>query len=330
MRQLITFCALGCLLLLSTTSAAPPLPEQEAIRDIYNAIPGLSLNADWFKPDNPEENMCTSWRYLSCKNDSITQIEFTFGQWTGFLPNSIANLTNLEKFVIDGNFLTGTIPVGMVNLPLRVFRIDGNLFYSPFPAQLVNISTLQELSLQKTQFREPWPNAWSSSLTYVDLNQVAFTGPLPPSMASMTNLRSLFIIRNAPTFNGSVPHFLFTMSSLEQLDISENSLRDALPDLCGLPSLRGFNIDFNSFTNYTMPDLSCLQNLTEFKSRASGLSGTFPSGVALTSLTTLNIDGNKLTGPIPEEASLRPWINLLLGYNKYVRAGRSLLRGLVV
>uniref|UniRef100_A0ACD5Z925 Uncharacterized protein n=1 Tax=Avena sativa TaxID=4498 RepID=A0ACD5Z925_AVESA len=150
-------------------------------------------------------------------------------------------------------------------------------------------------------------------------------GKVSASLTDLTALRVLNLSGNA--LRGGLPTGILRLSLLEALDISNNALADRLSRSLLLPAIRVFNVSYNAFDG-TLPVLPGAVNLTaydasgndfegpvaaaSFCSSSPGLqilrlsmnrlSGDFPAGFAqCRSLTELSLDGNGITGALPDD-----------------------------
>uniref|UniRef100_A0ACD5V7A1 Uncharacterized protein n=1 Tax=Avena sativa TaxID=4498 RepID=A0ACD5V7A1_AVESA len=150
-------------------------------------------------------------------------------------------------------------------------------------------------------------------------------GKVSASLTDLTALQVLNLSGNA--LRGGLPTGILRLSLLEALDISSNALAGRLSRSLLLPAIRVFNVSYNAFDG-TLPVLPGAVNLTaydasgndfegpvdaaSFCSSSPGLqilrlsmnrlSGDFPAGFAqCRSLTELSLDGNGITGALPDD-----------------------------
>jgi Leucine-rich repeat (LRR) protein len=175
-----------------------------------------------------------------------------------------------------------------------------------------------------------WPGVLCSGASVVVVGVVlpnrTLRGKVSASLTDLTTLRVLNLSGNA--LRGALPAGILRLSFLEALDVSSNALAGTLTSLSiSLPAIRVFNVSFNAFSG-ALPVLPGGANLTAFDASGNGfsgpvdaaavcasspglqvlrlsmnrLSGDFPAGFAqCRSLTELSLDGNGITGALPDD-----------------------------
>ena len=126
------------------------------------------------------------------------------------------------------------------------------------------------------------------------------TGPIPPELGSLANLRKLSLGINR--LFGPIPPELGSLTNLTELNLRGNSLTGAIPpEFGGLTSLKYLSLDSNQLSGIP-PELGGLANLISLSLGDNHLSGAIPPEIGgLTSLRFLHVSQNALTGPIPPE-----------------------------
>ncbi|MED6158008.1 hypothetical protein PIB30_028830 [Stylosanthes scabra] len=122
------------------------------------------------------------------------------------------------------------------------------------------------------------------------------TGPIPPTIAKLTNLKELYLSWN--NLSGPVPDFFPQLTSLEFLDLSFNNLSGQIPSsLSQMPNLVSLRLDWNRLTG-PIPD-----SFGYFKQKSIGLrldhnqlSGRIPASLAQLEPERINLSRNKLVG----------------------------------
>ena len=110
---------------------------------------------------------------------------------------------------------------------------------------------------------------------------------------------------------------VFTDSNghVNRLDLEDNGLRGAIPDLGALSNLWEVNLSRNQLTG-PIPHLGNLTDLTKLNLIFNQLSGPIPDLSSLTDLRVLDLEGNQLSGPIPALSALTKLTLLSLGSNR--------------
>ena len=127
------------------------------------------------------------------------------------------------------------------------------------------------------------------------------TGSIPPKLASLAQLRTLYLASNRLT--GSIPAELGNLSNLRELNLQDNDITGPIPPEFGnLAELAGLHLGNNGLTGPIPPrigDLAALEDLRLFNNQ---LDGPVPTElVHVRRLRNLDVSGNRLEGPIPPE-----------------------------
>ena len=140
-----------------------------------------------------------------------------------------------------------------------------------------------------------------TNLRELNLGWNGLTGPIPPELGGLTNLRELNLGWNDLT--GSIPPELGSLTELRELNLRHNGLTGPIPpELGGLTELRVLWLADNRLTGPIPPELGGLTKLTRLALERNGLTGPIPPELGgLTELRDLWLGGNGLTGPIPPE-----------------------------
>nr|GEW88655.1 probable leucine-rich repeat receptor-like protein kinase At5g49770 [Tanacetum cinerariifolium] len=157
---------------------------------------------------------------------------FHFGdnQLEGDIPLRLFNSKmTLIHLLFENNRLTGPIPstLGLVK-SLEVVRLDRNSLDGDVPLNINNLTNVMELYLSNNQLTGPVPNLTGmNSLNYVDLSNNGFEQTKIPSWFS--TLQSLTTLKMRYTnLAGELPAALFSMSHLQNVDLSNNRIDGSL------------------------------------------------------------------------------------------------------
>ena len=131
---------------------------------------------------------------------NIKEIDLSYTNVYGYIPDSIGSLSTLEILRLESNFLNGSIPETIMNLSnLKVLNLNGNFYISgPFPLFIYNMTSLETLMMSKIGALAYFPSHQIPSyidnlqeLKYLDLSSSNLTGSIPPSIGIISSLISL-------------------------------------------------------------------------------------------------------------------------------------------
>ncbi|XP_052195978.1 receptor-like protein EIX2, partial [Diospyros lotus] len=131
---------------------------------------------------------------------------------------------------------------------------------------------------------------------------------LPLSLPS-TNFTSLSVLELSNNgFNSyAIPYWLFNLSALENLDLSENSLGGQLPASVGkLCNLHILKLSLNNFSGEVTEFINALSGCTNSRLKTLDLGyntfrGSIPNSIGnLSSLESLYLSSNQMSGSIPD------------------------------
>ncbi len=151
---------------------------------------------------------------------------------------------------------------------------------------------------------------------HLALGENGLRGQIPPTVASLGELRVLDLSRNELT--GSIPAELGGLALLEDLLLAENGLSGPIPGELGrLQSLWGLDLRANALSGPIPPELGELEQLSSMALSENLLSGPIPATLGkLSGLQSLWLNRNLLRGQVPPElADLAELATLLLGDN---------------
>uniref|UniRef100_A0A2N9GS27 non-specific serine/threonine protein kinase n=1 Tax=Fagus sylvatica TaxID=28930 RepID=A0A2N9GS27_FAGSY len=225
--------------------------------------------------------------------------------FTGTIPVSLSNASQLRLLDFAQNGLTGTVPQnlaslqGLVRLKFDQNRLgngkDGDLNFLSF---LSNCTNLEVLGLAQNNFGGVLPSSIANLSTQLNILTMDnhLGGPLPDVLGKLQNLEGLEL-------NGALPFEVGKLKNLAKLDLSENRLSGEIPTTLGTClSLEHLSLEGNSFEGAIPQSLETLRGLEEIDLSRNNLSGHIPKFLSrFLSLKHLNISYNDFEGEVPSE-----------------------------
>jgi len=134
---------------------------------------------------------------------ALTSLDLSFNSFTGSLPDSLYELTNLVHLHLNDNFLSGTLS-----------------------AKISHLTALKTLEIGYHSYQQYLYEEYGAVPESIEgSNQLR--GSLPSEICLLTSLRKLQL--NSNTLTGSLPACIAQMSKLRLLDVSFNRLTGTLP-----------------------------------------------------------------------------------------------------
>nr|GEV29651.1 protein STRUBBELIG-receptor family 3 isoform X1 [Tanacetum cinerariifolium] len=136
-----------------------------------------------------------------------------------------------------------------------------------------------------------------SSLQSLDLSNNLIGGGLPSELP--VTITTIFLADN--NFTGNIPESLSSLTQLTALSLNDNNLSGEIPDsFAGLTGLANLDISSNGLSGELPPSLGSLSSLATFHLQNNQLSGTLDVLQDLP-LLDLNVANNLFNGPIPDK-----------------------------
>ncbi|XP_028962260.1 putative receptor-like protein kinase At3g47110 [Malus domestica] len=171
---------------------------------------------------------------------NLQQFYFRSNQFSGSIPNSISNASNLSHFEISITEFTGKVPslARLSNLYLLGLA-DNNLGNDEegdldFISSLVNCTKLTLFDVRGNNFGGVLPESISNLST--ELNQMVIgrnriRGRIPIGIGNLINLEVVASEGNLLT--GTIPSSIGKLKRLDSLDLKENKLSGTIPSSIG-------------------------------------------------------------------------------------------------
>ena len=248
---------------------------------------------------------------------NLILLYFGSNQLSGTIPSQLGNLTDLAVLSLSDNHLTGEVPDSLTGLTqLEALFYHGNIglcapVSDSFQTWLQSVVTVTGSSCAPVDSQEDrtvlakfydatdganWKDSsnWLSDrpirewhgvtndangrVTGLYLGENGLSGPIPPELGDLSNLRRLALQENQ--LSGSIPPELGNLSVLVSLSLHSNQLTGSIPpELGNLSVLVSLSLHSNQLTGSIPPELGNLSNLIGLYLRDNQITGCIPASL---------------------------------------------------
>ncbi|KAG8646142.1 probable LRR receptor-like serine/threonine-protein kinase At3g47570 [Manihot esculenta] len=242
---------------------------------------------------------------------SINIISVSENQLHGCLPSNLGfMLPHLQHFQIWGNQFSGSIPVSLSNASeLEYIDLQRNNFTGKVAVHFGALRRLYFLSLYGNSLGSEGGDDLSfitsllncSNLAMLDISRNQLEGALPNSLANLSSLQRLSIGKNR--IYGGIPPWFSTLDNLLVMGIEDTQLTGTIPMEFGkLQNLQQMFLGHNRLSGEIPSSLGNLSSLTLLHLQANKLQGTIPSSLGnCQNLLFIDLSQNNLNGSIPSQ-----------------------------
>ncbi|KAK3007420.1 hypothetical protein RJ639_015193, partial [Escallonia herrerae] len=234
---------------------------------------------------------------------NLSNLNMSRNLFQGSIPPSLGDLRSLYTLDLSDNNFSGQLPEHLVTgcVSLIMLKLSKNSLQGQFLPSKSNLTKLGSLYLDSNFFSGEIPRGIlnSSGLWMLDLSDNLFSGKIPDWIGDLP-LISLALSKNA--LEGPIPSSFCKSNGLSFLDLSWNNLRDGVPSCLNPSSLRFLHLQGNEFSGPLPSFLSSLfaSSLVTLDVRDNKLSGEIPGWInSFSNLRVLLLGGNSFEGPIP-------------------------------
>ncbi|XP_071720259.1 uncharacterized protein [Rutidosis leptorrhynchoides] len=240
----------------------------------------------------------------------LVYLNLPINKFTGHIPVSLNNASNLEKLALNGNEFTGSVPSFDRLTRLTWFAVDENHLGNgkfgdlSFLSSLANCTNLSILGFGYNDLGGVLPKSMFNftQLTDLTIGENLISGSIPYEIGQLVKITRLGMYSNL--FTGTIPDSIGNLVNVGVMSFSGNLLSGSIPSSLGnLTQLSGLLLDTNNLVGPVPSSLSNCKGLQALDLHRNNLSGFIPEEIIkLSSLTVgLDLSNNHLVGPLPSE-----------------------------
>jgi len=257
--------------------------EREALVDFYKMTNGDNWknNSGWCS-DKP----ISSWYGVNTDNQGrVTYINLGRNNLIGRLPENIGNLKKLKHLDVNDNYLYGELPESFYDLTeLECFEASNYNFGAEGGTIVIDPSNPEAPTLGRNQLSGEISEKIGNlkNLREFSILQNCFTGELPKTIWTLTNLQVLLLTHNHNTETdeylcGELPEEIGNLKNLRQIWLSGNKFSGKLPEsIVTLANLEELIISYNAFTGELPKDFGNLKRLKQLDLAYNLFTGELP------------------------------------------------------
>ncbi|KAL4559895.1 hypothetical protein LXL04_032041 [Taraxacum kok-saghyz] len=246
----------------------------------------------------------------SCLNlQYMKHLHLGSNRFTGSIPNSFRNLTNVLTLDISNNNLSGRIPEFLGELfTLRILLLRKSNLNGSIPKKLCQLHEVSLLDLSNNYLSGSIPTCLQNITgpSYLAFLKRSISSSVIDS--SRDQLDETWETEDEVEFTTKKQFLHYKGDILDYmagLDLSCNKLSGEIPKELGLlTQLHALNLSHNQLTGPIPVNFSNLANIESLDLSSNGLIGKVPSElVKLTKISNFNVSYNNLSGRLPERTA---------------------------
>ncbi|KAL4555292.1 hypothetical protein LXL04_037908 [Taraxacum kok-saghyz] len=216
---------------------------------LLNAFPAAILELPKLKILNLAYNDNLTGSFPKFRNISLLEVMILdFTGFFGILPESISK--HLIILSVSGCSFSGRIPGSISNMTQLVYLGLGENNFTGFVPSLVSLSKLSYLELDGSTFEKGCLPSWLGKLTQLNkvyLSNMSINGEIPPFLANLTKLSDVEMANNSLT--GNIPPSFFNFTQLTNLDLRQNKLQGKISkSFSKFKGIRYLSLTSNNFS----------------------------------------------------------------------------------
>ncbi|XWS30684.1 hypothetical protein CRYUN_Cryun23aG0007800 [Craigia yunnanensis] len=305
-------------------------------------IPHSIFNISSVKMINFQNNSLSVEIFLTL---SLTLLSLNLNSFSGFISNTLGNLTFLEVLRLWSNQLTTKNPTqewtflsSLKNCKnQRVLELSSNPLNGILPSSISNLSaSLEEFGANDCKIKGIIPVEIGnlSNIMSLDLSQNELSGSIPATIGRLRNVQGLipmclgdlislrYLYLDFNKLHSTIPFSFWSLKDILGVDSSSNYLNGSLSlGIGNLKALTYLNLSSNLLSSDIPIAIGGLKGLQILSLSSNILQGPIPESLGdLTSLETLDLSNNNLSGIIPKSLER-------LSYLRYFNVAFNKLEG---
>ncbi|CAN1143760.1 Probable LRR receptor-like serine/threonine-protein kinase At3g47570 [Linum perenne] len=238
---------------------------------------------------------------------NLEQFDVGVNQFTGSVPPSLSNASNLVQLGLCSNNFRGIMPSMAGSNKLKWFGIAFNSLGSGKPndlsflSSLTNATNLISLDTNKISGNIPSGIQYLANLAEFWAYGNDLSGTILSSIGKLKSLEKLHLYNNK--LSGYIPSTIGNLTKLIELNLSHNMLSDSIPSSLGsCISLEGLYMQDNHLQGIIPSSLSSLRGIQELDLSTNKLSGQIPEFFESMNISKkLNLSHNNFEGEVPRQ-----------------------------
>ncbi|KAJ0053635.1 hypothetical protein Pint_01351 [Pistacia integerrima] len=289
--------------------------DKQVLLKIKKALNNPYILASW----NPDTDCC-NWYCVACDltTNRINSLTIFSGDLPGQIPAEVGDLPYLETLEFHKlTNLTGPIQPSIVKLKnLKFLRLSWTYLSGSVPDFLSQLNNLTFLDLSFNNLSGSIPSSLSKlqNLGALHLDRNKLTGPIPDSFGAFNGqVPWLYLSHNQ--LSGKIPPSLGNMD-FNVIDLSSNKLEGDASFLFGInKTTQQLDVSRNLLA-FNLSKVEFPTSLTSLDLNHNKIFGSIPTQLTSVDLQFFNVSYNRLCGQIPVGGKLQSFDNSTYFHNK--------------
>ncbi|PQP96436.1 hypothetical protein Pyn_05339 [Prunus yedoensis var. nudiflora] len=279
------------------------------------------------------DHLVCNWLALfGCSSPRVASLNLSYMDLTGTIPPYLGNLSFLVELDLGNNSFHDTLPHELSYLRrLKFISFKFNNFNGYIPSWFGSFSKLQSINLRGNQFSGSLLTIIFnlSALQYIDLsnNKHQYVCSTRSSNTQKSHLKIMYWFLILETLS-AIPREIGNLTMLKTIYLDSNNFNEIPKEIGFLHQLETLYVQFNVLKGPVPVAVFNMSSLTTLTLFGNSLSGGLPGNICqhLPSLQALNLARNQFDGPLPSKLWQCKELRILtLGSTSSVEAYQNIL-----